>query len=122
MGEPAWFAHTLDSVVSTAMTIEEVFSSRLSTRLKIQFVDRKLCSPRRENLKVDVNGLKTKVMIDVQEQALQMTIFLLLLIGRTTVDEIPSQVGIIYESVQSIITDQLGFRKMSARWVLKIAN
>lgn len=37
-----------------------------------------------------------------------------------TVEEMSSGVGISYGSVQSIITDELGFRKISVRWVLRM--
>ncbi|KAJ8950721.1 hypothetical protein NQ318_012802, partial [Aromia moschata] len=39
---------------------------------------------------------------------------------RLTVAEISSVVGISYGSAQAIITDQLGFRKVCARWVPRL--
>ncbi|XP_026316211.1 histone-lysine N-methyltransferase SETMAR-like [Hyposmocoma kahamanoa] len=39
---------------------------------------------------------------------------------RLTVQEISSEIGISYGSVQSAITDHLGFRKISARWVPRL--
>ncbi|KAJ8967321.1 hypothetical protein NQ317_003403 [Molorchus minor] len=56
------------------------------------------------------------------EQVSQMTTSVLFesvlkVIAKLTVEQISSELGISYGSVQPIITDQLGFRKISARWV-----
>lgn len=39
---------------------------------------------------------------------------------RVTVSEIAAQVGISYGSCQTIITEDLGFRKVCARWVPRL--
>lgn len=78
-----------------------------------------------ENSGMGENVSKMKVMIDAQEQVLQMTTSMLLreLIEgdrRLTIVQISSKVDISYGSVQSTISDQLGFRKISARWVPRL--
>lgn len=39
---------------------------------------------------------------------------------RLRVAEIASEVGTSYDSVQAIVTDDLGFRKVSVRWVPRL--
>lgn len=146
-GEPAGFAHILGFVVSTAMTEQEVHSSvaqriiikfltnegvkpsEILTRLKAQFGDSTLSQNRVYTWAREFKGGRERVENESHDRRPRTSLTddntrtvreLIERDRRLTVEEISSEVGISYGSVQSIITDQLGFRKISARWVPRL--
>jgi hypothetical protein len=144
VGEAAWLAPAVSSVVSAAMTEQEVHSSvaqriiikflsnegvkssEIFTRLKAQFGDTTLSQNRVYTWAREFKGGRERVeneshcrrprssLTDDNISAIRE-----LIEGdrRLTIADISSEIGISYGSVQSVITDNLGFKKISARWV-----
>ncbi|XP_073989689.1 histone-lysine N-methyltransferase SETMAR-like [Rhodnius prolixus] len=115
-------------IIIKFLTNEGVKPSEILTRLRAQFGDSTLSQNRVFTWAREFKGGRERVeneshdrrpTTSLTDDNIRAVRELIERDRRLTVEEISTEVGISYGSVQSIITDQLGFRKISARWVPK---
>lgn len=116
-------------IIIKFLTNEGVKPSEIFTRLKAQFGDATLSQNRvytwvrefrdgRERVENESHDRRPRTSLT--NDNIRAVRELIEGDRRLTIEQIVSEVGISYGSVQSIITDQLGFRKISARWVPRL--